>query len=314
MLKDKLYENSPSQMKLAWSLLFDFLVDVYFIRGRNKNTSWNIYMVAVGKSPWVDYVFDSILDDIYEKKYRKKCSIFQILNSCCFKREDVNLVVIRINKFYGRFLEKKGFIKIPEWVDFEEKLFKYFGDNKYFRELENKAYLEKKGYSYQIRCSISDFNYFYYNMYLPYIKKRFKETAYIHSYTYLRRIFKKGALLFVFRESMVVSGLLYYVKHKKIYFNNIGVEKGDINLLKEGAVEAIYYFFIKMAKVKYASDYTINFGGARPFLNDGLFQYKKKWASQIVKRIQDPYNFYLLFRDNRYFSKFVKLYPFVSLE
>ena len=45
----------------------------------------------------------------------------------------------------------------------------------------------------------------------------------------------------------------------------------------------MYYFFIILAQDRKAK--RIDFGGTRPFFNDGLFQYKKKWGTII-----EPYS------------------------
>jgi len=52
-------------------------------------------------------------------------------------------------------------------------------------------------------------------------------------------------------------------------------------LLKEGALSAEYVFSIVEAKKKGCNG--INFGISRPFLKDGILQYKKKWKTRLRK-------------------------------
>jgi hypothetical protein len=54
--------------------------------------------------------------------------------------------------------------------------------------------------------------------------------------------------------------------------------------VKAGALAAIYYFSLLFAENRGFS--RLFLGGARPFLNDGPLQYKKKWGLRITGRLR----------------------------
>jgi hypothetical protein len=76
-----------------------------------------------------------------------------------------------------------------------------------------------------------------------------------------------------------VCGVLFEQKDDMMMLRYAGVLQGDIDLIKKGAFSAFYYFFMIYAKEQKME--LVNFGGARPFFNDGLFQYKRKWGMKV---------------------------------
>jgi hypothetical protein len=154
---------------------------------------------------------------------------------------------------------------------------------------ENLRKIRKNDYSYEMTQDPSKFEYFYYQMYLPYLTKRFKELTVVTAFRDMERIFRKGLLLLVKKGNDYISGEIIRTDHDKVFALYVGIAEGREEYLKAGALSASYYYFILWAKERgYKS---VDFGHCRSFLRDGVFNYKKSWGMEIMKSTRQKYQF-----------------------
>lgn len=137
----------------------------------------------------------------------------------------------------------------------------------------------KYGYEYEISHHEKDFEMFYKDMYLPTISDRHGELASITPITESLRYFRHGFLLMVKRDGRFVSAGLCTMRQKMVSLAETGVIDGDFQLTREGAVASIYYFLVQWAHQQ--GLHSVSFGGCWPFLNDGIFQFKRKWGTTV---------------------------------
>jgi hypothetical protein len=127
---------------------------------------------------------------------------------------------------------------------------------------------------------------FYTEMYLPYIQQTHGDGAFAATLDEFRHEADKGAeLLLVEQDGKAVSGVLLGLGDpERMEALELGVLGADRNLVKAGALAAIYYFSLQHAA---NSGYQRLFlGGVRPFLNDGPMHYKKKWGVRLTGRLR----------------------------
>ena len=146
------------------------------------------------------------------------------------------------------------------------------------RRLRSIKKIETLNYSYAIsRDNEIHFDFFYWKMYLPYIRRRFGEGAQPSSYLTSKTFYRKnGGILFVLEENKPVAGILFFVKNETIYAVGLGVCQGDEKYLKKSVCEAALFFLIKWSKANNLK--SLNYGGTVPFFTNGVFQYKKEWG------------------------------------
>jgi lipid II:glycine glycyltransferase (peptidoglycan interpeptide bridge formation enzyme) len=82
-------------------------------------------------------------------------------------------------------------------------------------------------------------------------------------------------------DNKYIFGSLFFIKKDMVIGTHAGIMDEQIDCLKKSMSAASYYFSIIWAKENGAK--FLDFGTCRPFLNDGLFQYKKKWGATIEK-------------------------------
>jgi hypothetical protein len=128
-------------------------------------------------------------------------------------------------------------------------------------------------------------------MYLPYMKK-WQNDAII-----LKKVFLKndlqitGELCFLKKDDQVVAG--QFCSYAGDTYSLLTLGLTDDFYVKEGATAALYYYGIRRAQEKGAR--FVDLGLARPFIADGVLNYKRKWGGQIR---QDPDNRHVMYLKN----------------
>ncbi len=186
-------------------------------------------------------------------------------NECHFLLMEHTLLALKV------FPQGLGF-RVPKWVNMEiditgplEKLLGYQRKNILRR-------IRKHKLSHEMTTSREWFDDFYYNMFLPYIRKRYGPSALIGTYEELLEIFLRGGLILVKMDGEVVSGSLFDLAHGQARMCRIGVRNGDYEYVKRGVLGAKYYFLVsEMKKMGYDK---VFIGGTRPVLTNGVTKYK----------------------------------------
>jgi hypothetical protein len=262
-----------------------FRLSVYFLQGREKWGDNNLTAVFLGDEKGV-LLFSDLLYS--EKPLRKSMGgvfIWRIKSKLNLDLPRADLIFIKIHGFFSRFLPRKGVVFIPEWTLFMMDLSRPLQEvwnlskNKNKSLRENLRIVRRYNYSYKITRDPAEFAYFYSQMYLPYVTKRFEELSLPTGFRDMERVFKKGQLLLVKKENDYVSGVVIRMDRDTVFAVSLGVIEGKIEHLRTGALTALYYFTILFAKDKGYK--WVDFGHCRSFLKDGVFNYKKHWGMEI---------------------------------
>jgi hypothetical protein len=136
----------------------------------------------------------------------------------------------------------------------------------------------KFGMEMRISTTMEDLDFFYRRMFLPYVNTRFGNVAMIDGYSEIQEMFENGGmLLFVLKDGAPVAGALCQQREGRLSYNRAGVLDGNEDLLKCGALTAIYYYQIKYAVENGLS--VMNAQQSRPFLRDGVYGNKARWGA-----------------------------------
>jgi hypothetical protein len=128
--------------------------------------------------------------------------------------------------------------------------------------------------------AIADFDYFYYNMYLP-AARRFDEAALVFSYEGLLKYgMKRGGLLLLQLNDQPVGAVLVYIQNSTCFMLVCGMLNGDTDLRDKGINIAFYWYSLQWA-ISQGAKY-INFGGTNAWKSDGVFFAKRRWGAKVV--------------------------------
>lgn len=125
----------------------------------------------------------------------------------------------------------------------------------------------------------SAFEYFYWNMYLPYIRKRFGDCAFAMRREEMVRKLGCAELFFVKVRGERIAGHILLYENGGVRAWSIGIKDGDRAHIRTGALKALDYLTIQhVAERGYR---TLHLGGSRPFLLDGVLRHKRERGVRI---------------------------------
>jgi hypothetical protein len=241
------------------------------LQGKEKWGGNDLTAMFIGDAKGVLFISDLLYSEKTITKNLGKIFIGRIKSEIKRNLSKTDLIFICMDGFMSKFLPRREFIIIPAWVLFKLDLNKSIEEP--WKLPQNKSLREN------LTKDPGKLKYFYRNMYLPYITGRFKELAFETGFRVMERDFTKGQLLLVKKGDDYVSGNTIKTEGDTVFFPYVGIENGKIEYLKKGAITALYYFNILWAKE--GGYRSLNFGHCRSFLNDGVFNFKKRWGMKI---------------------------------
>jgi hypothetical protein len=251
-------------------------LDSFKVQGIDQNKKTKLNFLFFGDEYFVNYYSYIFFGNSFSVKKCEKtfiCSINKKITG------EYDAIIVKTDKIFKNNLEKNGFLISPEWIEMRLDIRNEF--DKIIKNVKKSAMddvrkIKKNNFTYEITNDSYKFDYFYKEIYIPYLSNRHEKVIIPESIDYdeIKNLFENGYLLVIKDKNKIISGCIITKNRKKAYFSYTGVEKeGDY--LRKGASSALYYYFIKWAKENNMD--TLIFGGVRPFKTDGLYKFKKKW-------------------------------------
>jgi hypothetical protein len=193
---------------------------------------------------------------------------------------DVELVEIsRLSA--GRYI-RAGYLVIPEWVEFGRAVVvpgdeRYAGASKSLKS--DLQAVRRAGFETKISLEENDFELFYREMYIPFVRARFGDSVIAKSRRRLLRDFRSGFLLLLLRDGRPLAGGIVRVEESTVDLTTLGIWHGADEILRSGVSAVIDYHLHEWAAANAKSQ--IGVGHTRPFPRDGVYFNKRKWMMEI---------------------------------
>jgi len=177
------------------------------------------------------------------------------------------------------------------------------------RQFSNK--MDRKPiFACRISKDMKDFDFFYTEMYVPHIQKRFEDLADLDSYDQMRGSFLRGFLLVIEEGKKSVAGVLCEIENDTLIARRTGVLHGDEEYIKRGASSAEYYFALKFALEHGLS--RVDLLRSRPFFNDGVYSTKRKWGATVYPdRQSESWVFFFIPTYSKQIANFFAINPVI---
>ena len=290
----------------------------YIINGKEKHSGKNLRILFISTKTPSPHILNVIYVQKPEIEKTMRFKFLSIVKKINQIQSEIDAVFIKCDRFYSGFFEKQGFTIIPEWVrmtlDISEP-FDSFITNLSRSAKEDIRKIKKLGYTYEISEDINKLDLFYNKMYVPYVSWRFPETDICTNFYTMKNLFEQGnKLLFVKHEDEYIFGGLFLKTKDKITATYAGIMEGKFDHVKRGVIAASYYYLIQHSKENGAK--LVDLGSCRPFVNDGLFSYKRKWGAKIGKSGNECSEIYSFkqYSNNKSLKSFLTNNPFIYLE
>ena len=206
---------------------------------------------------------------------------------------EVDLVIARFHAGLGRRWLGRRYVAVPESVSSRADVPADGSLPPQARRGQhgNLRALRKAGLRWEVSHRFEDFDRFYHEMYLPFVRARFGAFADATTWGYLRSGFMLGGLMWIIDGDMLIAGTIYSVEDGVLYSWVGGTAGGDVELLKRGVAPAMDVFSFELAHHLGAASYDMAM--SRPVLNDGVLLYKKRWGAGLRGGQITHCNFYL---------------------
>lgn len=293
-----LYEHAPAGLEdvakkcAPWVLPWVALrVPVAFLRGPTRHSRRSGTIVVAGFQPWADYLPRRFFADAPRREVVGTVPVWALPTFLKRLAVDADICVARVDRVSARLFFGDGYLVVPESigcrlllpVDFD-KLARNSRSVK-----EDLGTLRREGFTMEVSHREADCEAFYSSMYLPFVQKRHGEFAVIYNVHQLRRRFRRGGLIWLRRGNHRIAAALFEQEGDVFRGVALGTPGGDLTVMKQGALAALYIFEIKCAQESRSA--SIDFGGTPPILNDGLLRFKRKWGVHLMDEHQTPYDY-----------------------
>jgi hypothetical protein len=240
-----------------------------------------------GKGSSLQYITDRLFFEEPEITPLSNIFIWNIRNTLSHVPPDVDLIIIETDRFFSKFLLKKGFITIPEMLSTRLDISAPLDEicNKFTNSAKKDIQrIKKQGYTYEITTNPNKMNFFYEHIYKPYILHRLKKLLLpgMICYDELRAWFEIGKLMLIKDKDEYVAGGLFFIdsSNKATFWIFMGIALDTFKISNSVGSTLYYYAIIWSKKNGFKHVY---FGGTPPFLTDGRFIYKRKWVDMLEK-------------------------------
>jgi hypothetical protein len=244
---------------------------VYRLKGKTRFSDSVFSTVILGSRVSVEYFSRFLYLDEPKVEFLGKFSISKVASFV--KKTTSDLTIVEASWFFSPFLLENGFFLSPR-VDFVLDI------DDSLEAIQNRAARDKRrrlrqvaegGYTFEVTRDLGKFESFYYDMYLPHMLRRHSKDALTISFSECRELFLKGELLLVKSGQEYVSGDILVPHENELHSPVLGVRDVDKHLTL-GSYAAYYFVIVIGVQRGYGR---IDFGEALPFMQDGLFQFKR---------------------------------------
>lgn len=257
-----------------------YRVSVCLLNGHEQTSHQPVSILVFGDGTSRDYLSRLIFGNTHSAPVTERHWIWNVPG--ILKKHPVDMLVVSdTEKHLSRYGVSGDTLFIPDWVhgeiDFSHALARMKSSGHVKSDLRR---IRKNGLEYEVTKSSSMFDEFYHRMYTPYISRTYGSLALLMSYERMKEIEDKSELLLIRKGDEYISGQILVYESGKVRCWSIGVRDGDYDYVKLGAQAALYYY-----EVRYLSEKgykAMNVGASRPFLKDGVLQFKNKWGMRVT--------------------------------
>jgi hypothetical protein len=268
-------------------------VPVVLLRGTTQATGRPGTLLIAGDEPWIRYLPRRFFtgEPTRELLGRIRAPVLpEFLNRF---RQFADLTIARVDRLSGRRMFTKEYLAVPEWVGTRlivpENLDHHVRSGGSIRR--DMTLVRRHGYQPVLSSGREDIGTFYDSFYMPFSHGRHGEMTIVRTAPDLRRRVRRGGILWVQRGGRRVAGILFEVKAHIVNLLALGTVDGDLELVKEGAIAALYYFIIDLAKTRGCR--IVDLRGSRPTLSDGLLRYKSKWGAFLYDKTDSYHDLFV---------------------
>lgn len=276
------YWKSPSFLRLLFkplesiAVLFRHLrLDQWQLTGEESSSHCNLTIHYTGVRQNKNYFASLAFAPGYQEHYLGKRWFWQSLREMRKSSPSASLHIVEACSALHRIFCNQGCISIPSWLigdtPIPDDILGFILKRKSLKYNYNK--FSKNQYHPEVTSEASRIRRFYDEMHVPYIINAYGNEALVVDLNTLKGNASKCEVVLVKKGAADIAGALLTYKNNQVTFVVVGVQSGNYDHVRDGALNALDYFVLSYLQSKgYKS---VNMGTSRPFLLDGALNAKK---------------------------------------
>jgi hypothetical protein len=140
---------------------------------------------------------------------------------------------------------------------------------------------QKTDFTYCFSHSKADFDHFYHDMYVPFIKSRHGDRTELASYPDLLRYFKRGGLILIKHRDQAVAGSVCHMASGICYWLESGVLEADPKLWQQGINTFQLWCNIVWGHTQGAK--VFDMGTSQAWRSNGALKKKLQWGARVAQ-------------------------------
>ncbi len=270
-------------------------VPITIYRGASRANAAPATLITAGTNPWLAdlrHRFFQGQSDAQQAGHYPVWALPEILQRY---ESTADLIVARVDRFTSRVIFPAEYLPIPEWIDgfieLPDDPQVLFRNNSVRDDVRR---IRKGTATCRVSRDEADFDRFYHEFHVPFVSRRHGELVHVRNIQRLRRMFRRGGLLWIERDGRRLAGLLFELRRGSFRMVVAGMDHDDAQLMHDRIPSAMYYHGILLAHQLKCR--RVDLGGIRPLLNDGVLLFKRKWSAHLMDK-RDIYHDYMLRMD-----------------
>lgn len=263
------------------AVLYWMRVEVWVLAGSERRSGEPLEALISGHLQTKNYLAELLFKPSYSETHRRMWR-WNVFRKATARKSSHAIAFVDTNARHSRQSEGVNVFWLRGWVRTElelaravERIQRSDGIKSDVRKIQ------ENGLSCDTTCDPIELERFYWDLYMPYARQGFGDKAIYMSYEQMWSALKNPVLLRVKQDGQTVAGMvILQPENAAPHWWILGIRNGDRNLIKQGVLAALYLFGIRYLEERGYARALL--GGVRPFLADGVLQYKRKWGARLI--------------------------------
>jgi hypothetical protein len=254
-----------------------FRTDAWIIHGCEARSQSPLSILYAGDPTHKSYIARLVFGDSRSEVHVGKKSIWA-LRKLVKKDNDYSLAVIEGHALHVALFKDRHDLFIPMWLESQIETPVTARNRSSVSSLKS---IEKNGLTYSVTTAPDQLRDFYYNMHLPTIRGRHGDGAFLDTIQTIMDPVACGdcELLSVQQGNESIAGVLILKNENPPKLWKCGVRDASPLYFKAGGMAGVYAFSSQHLHAH--GHATMNLGGTRAFLSDGILFYKTKFGARF---------------------------------
>lgn len=264
-----------------WLAAAHAVLPVAILRGPTRPSGRPGTIAVAGKDPWVRSLPERVFLEPPHREAVGRVPVWSLARELRRLQAAVDLVVARVDAVSARRFFGPEFLHVPEWIGARLEVPPLGAAPARVARSARDDLRVVRNQRLRLRPSRqeAEFEAFYRDMYVPFIRSRHGAASHLRGHRFLRRAFRNGELLWVERDGSRIAGAVFEVAGNVLFFRALGTAGGDPALMKQGALAALYGSVVDHARRRGCT--RVDLGTSRSLLQDGVLRYKRKWGAVL---------------------------------